>query len=207
MRNMWFLMKTFKVLPTNKDFRNLTDDQIDLMILSVTEDNVEAERARKGLTSDSDHQDTSFEEEVWTRDVGDWEVTKEGHDPEDIAKQIEKLTKEEDLKNLHSKFDSLDDYNKYLEEGGKTTRETEVEEYIDRQIKMAREKSEAMEMHKQGVERRLADDREDTGIREEGTQGLQELDKKALEDTIKLFNEDEENKEDDDDDDDEYTLI
>src|SRR5699024_11605548 len=103
MRNMWFLMKSFNVLPTNEDFRELTDDQIDMMILSVNEDNIERERASKGLSVDSDHYDESFEDEVWTRDVGDWEVVKEGHDPDDIANQIEALTKEEDLKNLSSR--------------------------------------------------------------------------------------------------------
>lgn len=204
MRNMWFLMKSFNVLPTNEDFRELTDDQIDMMILSVNEDNIERERASKGLSVDSDHYDESFEDEVWTRDVGDWEVVKEGHDPDDIANQIEALTKEEDLKNLSSKFDSLDEYNEYLESGGKTTRESEVEEYINRQIKMAEEKAQAMEMNKQSYEdrKKLIDDREATEVQDSNTQGLDDLDKQALEESIKLFN-----GEDDEDDDDEYTLI
>lgn len=204
MRNMWFLMKSFNVLPTNEDFRELTDDQIDMMILSVNEDNIERERASKGLSVDSDHYDESFEDEVWTRDVGDWEVVKEGHDPDDIANQIEALTKEEDLKNLSSKFDSLDEYNEYLESGGKTTRESEVEEYINRQIKMAEEKAQAMEMNKQSYEdrKKLIDDREATEVQDNNTQGLDDLDKQALEESIKLFN-----GEDDEDDDDEYTLI
>lgn len=207
MRNMWFLMKSFNVLPTNEDFRELTDDQIDMMILSVNEDNIERERASKGLSVDSDHYDESFEDEVWTRDVGDWEVVKEGHDPDDIANQIEALTKEEDLKNLSSKFDSLDEYNEYLESGGKTTRESEVEEYINRQIKMAEEKAQAMEMNKQSYEdrKKLIDDREATEVQDNNTQGLDDLDKQALEESIKLFNG--EADEDDDDDDDEYTLI
>lgn len=140
MRNLWLIMKTFNVLPTNKDFRELSDDQIDMMIYSFKEDAREAELARKGLTVESEHFDASFEEEVWNADVGKWEVLKEGHDPNEIAKQVEMLTRKEDLKNLAGKFDSLEEYNKYLEEGGKPAREMDVERHIDKQIALAMEK-------------------------------------------------------------------
>ncbi|MDP4414871.1 hypothetical protein QR503_27240, partial [Escherichia coli] len=65
-----------------------------------------------------------------------------------IARQVEELTKEEDRINLMSKFDSLDEYNAYLEAGGKTARESEVEQYIDKQIRAAQEKARNIEAAK-----------------------------------------------------------
>lgn len=194
-------MNTFKVLPTNKDFRELTDEQLDLILYSLEEDHRVAERARKGLSAESDYYDTSFDDEVWNKEVGDWEVLKDGHDPDDIAKQVEELTKAEDLKNLYSKFDSLDEYNKYLEEGGKTARETEVEGYIDKQIRLAQEKAKAIEASQgKRTGKKLVDDRDLPGVEEKETKGIDDLDKDAIERSIKLFNQT-------DDDDDEYTVL
>jgi hypothetical protein len=190
-------MKTFNVLPTNEDFRNLSDSQIDLIIYSLQEDHREAELARKGLSAESDYYDTSFDEEIWTKEVGDWEVLKEGHEANSIAKQVEKLTKEEDLKNLYSKFDSLDDYNKYLEEGGKTARETEVEQYINKQIQAAEEKAKAMDVHK--GKRKLVDDRDRPEVSDNSDKGMNDLNKEAMDKAIQLFN--------DKNDDDEYTKL
>src|SRR5690606_24822189 len=112
---LWGIMNKFQVLPTNEDFRKLSDDQIELILYSMQEDARELELAKKGLTVDSEYYDSSFEDEVWNRPVGDWEVLRDGHDPDDIARQVEELTRQEDLKNLASKFDSLEEYNAYLE--------------------------------------------------------------------------------------------
>ena len=203
MRNLWFIMKTFNVLPTNKDFRELTDDQINLILYSLEEDYKEAERASKGLSVESDYYDDSFEEEVWNREVGEWKVLKEGHDPDDIARQVEELTREEDLKNLYSKFDSLDEYNEYLASGGKTARESEVESYIDKQIRVAQEKARAIEENRKKKRNKevLMDDKDLPNVNDKSnsTQGLEDLHKEAIEKSIELFNK----KEEDDD----YTLL
>lgn len=200
MRNLWLIMKTFNVLPTNPDFRALSDDQVELLLYSIEEDYREAELARKGLSADSDYYDSSFEEEVWNKDVGDWEVLKDGHDPDDIARQVEELTKEEDRINLMSKFDSLDEYNAYLEAGGKTARESEVEQYIDKQIRAAQEKARNIEAAKRANGGKvLVDDKDLTEISEK-SDGIDDLDKGAIEKAIKLFN-------DEDDDDDGYTIL
>lgn len=200
MRNLWLIMKTFNVLPTNPDFRALSDDQVELLLYSIEEDYREAELARKGLSADSDYYDSSFEEEVWNKDVGDWEVLKDGHDPDDIARQVEELTKEEDRINLMSKFDSLDEYNAYLEAGGKTARESEVEQYIDKQIRAAQEKARNIEVAKRANGGKvLVDDKDLTEISEK-SDGIDDLDKGAIEKAIKLFN-------DEDDDDDGYTIL
>ena len=193
MRNLWGLMTKFEVLPTNEDFRKLSDDQIDLMLYSVAEDNRERELAAKGLQVDSDHYDSSFEEEVWNRDIGEWDVLKDGHDPDDIARQVEALTKAEDLKNLASKFDSLDEYNAYLEAGGKTSRETEVEQYINKQLEAAEQR--ARELAATGG-KKLVDDTDKAGERN----NLPDLDKEAIDKSIALFNQT-------DDDDDDFTML
>lgn len=188
MRNLWLIMKTFNVLPTNKDFRELSDDQIDMMIYSFKEDAREAELNRKGLTVESEHFDASFEEEVWNADVGKWEVLKEGHDPNEIAKQVEMLTRKEDLKNLAGKFDSLEEYNKYLEEGGKPAREMDVERHIDKQIALAMEK--ARQLEAVGGDRKLIDDRDRPEVANNSalSDNKPSLDKDAIDKSIALFN-------------------
>lgn len=175
-------MTKFSVLPTNEDFRSLTDIQIDLMIHSMNEDHREMELARKGLRVDSEYYDSSFEEEVWNRDVGDWDVLKEGHDAEAIAKQIEELTREADRKNLASKFEGVEEYNAYREAGGKTEREMSVEGYIDKQIAMAYEKAKLYEAA--GGKGKLIDDTAKAGEKS----NLGNLDKEAIDKNIALFN-------------------
>lgn len=190
MRNLWALLKEFNAFPTNKDFRALSDNQIDMLLYSMGEDARQIELARKGMQADGEHFDNSFEEEVWNKDVGDWDVLKEGHDADEIARQVEKLTREEDLKNLAGRFDGIDEYNEHLEAGGKTARETEVEQYINKRIaeaeEMARERTRGKPFGK-----RLVDDREISG-----EDGNYDLNKKAMDDAIALFNND---KQDDDD--------
>jgi hypothetical protein len=190
MRNLWGIMTKFNVLPTNEDFRNLSDVQIDMMIYSMQEDYREMELAKKGVQVDSQHYDSSFEDEVWNKDVGDWEVLKDGHDPNDIARQVDELTKAEDRKNLAMKFDSLDDYNAYLEAGGKTTRESEVEQYINKQLALAEEKA---QRYAAMGGKKLESDTEKAGERD----NLPDLDKEAMAKSIALFNQ--KNNDDDDD--------
>ena len=196
MRNLWAVLTKFEVLPTNNDFRALSDYQIDMILYSMGEDAREMELARKGMKVDGDHYDSSFDEEVWNKDVGDWEVLKEGHDPDEIARQIEKLTREEDLKNLAGRFDGLDEYNEHLEAGGKTARETVVEQYINKRIaeaeEMARERSRVKTTNKH-----LINDREVSG--ELTNEDNYDLDKKAMDNAIALFNSN--------NDDDEYTEL
>lgn len=192
MRNLWALMREFKILPTSPEFKALSDIQIDLMLYSMAEDAREMERARKGVQGDGDHYDSSFDEEVWNRDVGDWDVLKDGHDATKIAQQIEAMTKAEDLKNLEGRFDGLDEYNEHLENGGMTSRESEVTQYINKQLEKAEEL--ARERSRGGKGKRLVDDRELAG---EAPTSDYALNKKAMDKAIALF----------EDDDDEYTAL
>ncbi|QEM43139.1 tail assembly chaperone [Bacillus phage Chotacabras] len=182
MRNLWALMREFKVLPPDESFRELSDIQIDLMLYSMAEDAREMERARKGVQGDGDHYDSSFDEEVWNRDVGDWEVLKDGHDGTKIAQQINDMTKAEDLKNLEGRFDGLDEYNEHLENGGMTSRESEVTQYINKQLEKAEEL--ARERSRGGKGKRLVDDRELAG---EAPPSDYALNKKSMDDAIALF--------------------
>lgn len=197
MRNLWRIMSEFGTLPTNEDFRKLTDDQIDLILYSMEQDIREKELARKGLTVESEYYDSSFEEEIWNKDVGDWEVLKDGHDPNEIARQVEKMTKEEERKNLMSKFEGLDEYNAHLEAGGQSSREMEVSDYIDQQIKRVQEEA---KMREQGYKKGngVLDDRDLPGV-QDTSPGLSKLNKEAINKTIALFNEE--------DDDDDYTPL
>jgi hypothetical protein len=188
MRNLWMIMKTFNVLPTNDEFRNLSDDQIDLILFNMMEDNREMEMARKGLTTDSQHYDSSFEEEVWNKAEGEWDVLKEGHDPNDIARQVDQLTREEERKNLAMKFDSLEEYNAFREAGGKTGRESEIDEYISRQIAIAEEKARRLEAT--NGKKKLVNDTDLPEIANNNPLGksLTDLDKEAMDKSIALFN-------------------
>lgn len=200
MRNMWRIMETFKVLPTNEDFRKLSNEQIDMIIYSMREDHREYELARKGLTVDSEFYDTSFDEEVWNKETGQWEVLKDGHDPNDIARQVEQLTRAEDLKNLATKFDSLEEYNDYLADGGKTSRETEVEQYINKQIQEAEEKARRLTATGNGTKKALIDDQDRPEAESPMSDKLPDIDKAAIDKSIALFNAD-------NDDDDEFTEL
>lgn len=183
-------METFKVLPTNPDFRSLSDQQVDLIIYSMREDHREIELARKGLTVDSEHYDTSFEDDVWNREDGQWDILKEGHDPDEIARQITALTRADDLKNLVSKFDSLTEYNDFIAEGGKTSRETEVEQYINKQLTEAQEKARKLTATGNGTRKAVIDDQDRPEAEGPMNDRLPDIDKAAIDKSIALFNAD-----------------
>jgi hypothetical protein len=185
MRNMWLIMKTFSVLPTDPRFRELTDEQINLMLLSFREDAREAELARKGLAVDSEHFDSTFEDEVWNAKVGEWDILKDGHDADEIARQVETMTRAEDQKNLATKFESLDEYNAYLEAGGKTARETEVEQYINKRLAEAEEKARMLAAN---GGKKLVDDKDAPEAQSALSDNLGDLDKDAIDKSIALFN-------------------
>lgn len=196
MRNLWLLMKTFNTLPTNKDFLALSDDQINMMIYSLQEDGREMELARKGISVDAEYYDADFDEEVWNKPVGEWEVLREGHDADEIARQVAELTRDEDLRNLASRFDGVDEYSKFVEESGKTARQSEVEQYIDRQLAGALEKAHKISAAGKGA---MVDDQDLVGASNNPALGESsvDLDKDAIDRSIAMFN----SMDDDDDDD------
>lgn len=150
MRALWAVMDKFNVLPTDERFRNLSDYQMEMIFLSMEEDARQQNLRAKGLTVESDYFDSSYEDEVANKPDGEWEILKEGHDADDIARQVEEMTNAEELKKLYSKFEGLEEYNQYREEGGQTGREMQVSEYIKRQIEKAKERAREKE---QGIVR------------------------------------------------------
>ncbi|MGV3094579.1 hypothetical protein ACEE58_11380 [Streptococcus pluranimalium] len=187
MRNLWMIMKTFNVLPTDERFRNLTDDQVELIMESMVEDARIAELHRKGLTVDAQYYDDDFDEEVWSKPEGEWEILRPGHDPDEIYRQVQEITKSEDLENLDTKFDSLQEYNDYLEGGGKPVRETEVEQYINQRIAEAEDK--ARRLSYEG--KKAIDDKDRPKVADNNAlsdNNTSDLDKQAIDDGIALFN-------------------
>jgi hypothetical protein len=181
-------MTKFHVLPTNEDFRALTDDQISLMIYSMQEDHRELELARKGLSVDSQYYDSDFDAEVWNKDVGDWEVLRDGHDPNDIARQVEEMTKEEERKNLAMKFDTLEEYEAFRAAGGQTARESEIDQYINKQIALAEEKAKRLNAVKK--DKSFVDDQDRPEAQSALSDRMSSLDKATIDENIALFNDD-----------------
>jgi hypothetical protein len=201
-------MKEFKVLPTNPDFQNLTDAQIEFILYSMQEDHKERERARKGLMVDSQFYDTDYEQDVMGKDIKEWDVLKEGHDADEIAKQVNLMTKPEDQKNLSSKFDGLGEYNEHLEQGGKTGREAEVDDFIKRQLKVAEDR--ARDLEKAGKKGRLVDDRdrpEASGDAMTDESKFGELDKTVMDRAIEKFESKEKRDKNDPDPDDDFSIL
>lgn len=193
MRNLWALLTKFQTLPTDEGFRELSDLQVDLMLYSMTEDAREIERARRGVTGEEDHYDSSFEDEVWNKPVGEWEVLKDGHDPNEIARQVEALTAEKDRKDLAGRFDGLEDYNEHIENGGMTSRESEVSAHIARQLAKAEERAQELTRGKPSGKRFI----DDTELAGESDEGYNPLDKAKMDRAIAMF----------EDDDDEFTVL
>lgn len=177
-------MDKFNILPTDKRFQDMDIEQINFILHSMKEDQREQDRIRRGVKLDASFEDGSFEEEVWNKDPDDWEVVKEGHNPEDIAKQVNLMTKDEDRETLIARFGGIEEYNKHLEEGGQTGRQAEVNHYIEAQLKKMDDRVKQIEYNKKhGIE-------EDPIITQNNaTKGpdLGELDAKKLKEGIDLF--------------------
>jgi len=190
-KNLWYIMKEFNVLPTDERFQNLTNEQLGFIMYNMEDDANKIKRARKGYSSGSgSHYEDN--DDSWYTDK-DFEVLREGHDEEDIARQVDALTKEEDLDKIKGKMKSIDDWNKYLEEGGedakKVHQEKRLQENIDNVFEEARKIAETGKKP------------EDVEKIEKAKEGdFREVDDESLDEAIKLFNEDSDTGEDDDDD-------
>jgi hypothetical protein len=201
-------MKKFSVLPTNEDFQKLSDSQIEWILYSMQEDHKEQERARKGLAVDSQFYDTDYEQDVMKKDIKEWDVLKEGHDADEIAKQVNEMTKPEDRDNLSSKFDGLGEYNEHLEQGGKSGRESEVDDFIKKQLKVAEQR--ARDLEKAGKKGKLVDDRDrpeasGDAMRDESKFG--ELDKTVMDRAIDKFERKDRRDDNDPDPDDDFSIL
>ena len=100
-RNMWAIMKLFKVLPNDPLLKSLTFSQREFIIASMNQDAKEAELASKGKKEVAQYGDSSFEKLFYSNEEVD--LLADGDDPEAIYKQSLKLRAKEDAKRGISK--------------------------------------------------------------------------------------------------------
>lgn len=131
-RNMWAIMKEFKVLPTDDRFKELTGHQVNFILSSMGYDNKLLERARKGIDINSTMEDT--DESWWYASHEDFEPLVEGHDEEDIARQVQEKLSEADRKSLRERFDSELEYQEYINSGGEDYFKDSLKEQIRKNL-------------------------------------------------------------------------
>lgn len=95
-RNMWAIMKFFKVLPNDPLLKSLTFSQREFIIASMNRDVEEAEAAAKGQKTVAKYGDDSFEKLFYSNE--DVDLLEDGDDLDDIYKQTLKLKAKEDAK-------------------------------------------------------------------------------------------------------------
>ncbi len=139
-------MDEFKVLPTDDRFKNLSDDQIGYILENMILDRKEEDRARRGLDSKNFYEDE--DDSFWNVDMDDFVALKEEHDETNIADQVNELVGKESMKKAKERFKSTEEYNQFLEEGGKLAKQMQVDSYIEEKIKAVYEEAEQMERAK-----------------------------------------------------------
>ncbi|AHZ10680.1 hypothetical protein [Bacillus phage Megatron] len=190
MRNMWVLIKTLNMPPTDPRFLALDDAQVELMLYSLEEDAKAIERARRGVQVEDENFDSSFDDKIWNKAAGEWQMVEDGHDMDEIARQVNAMTAAKDRADLEGKFDGIEGYNEHLENGGMTSREAEVSNHIANQLAKAEQRARELESGATS-NKDFIDDRERAG--EVVMDEEHRLNKQAMDEAIAAF-------EDDDDD-------
>lgn len=105
-RNMWAIMKFFKVLPNNPLLKALTFSQREFIIQSMNEDVKEQERAAKGMKTVAQVEDKSFEKKFYSN--GEVDLLEPGDDLDKIYKQsLEMKAKEDSKRGVHEDYDKV----------------------------------------------------------------------------------------------------
>lgn len=179
-RNLWHIMKTFKVLPTDERFTDLTDEQIGFILGNMIYDNKQEEWARKGVKPGSQFEDP--EDDYWDKDDEDFEVLKTNHDEEDIAKQVETLTGQENLAKVRERFKSAEEWSQFLEEGGALAEKVEKQSYIQEQLEKLYK--DAKDLEDAGVSKWGETQEQKLGL----DTGSESVDLNEFQDALSLFN-------------------
>lgn len=88
---MWAIMKLFKLPPTSPLIQNLTVEQRDYIIESMSLDVKEAEARAKGMELESDYTDNSLDSKMLER--GGSDITKDDDiSADEIFKQVQEAT-------------------------------------------------------------------------------------------------------------------
>ena len=134
-RNMWAIMTKFNRLPTDKGLQELTDEQVDFIILSMNQDAKEARAALNGsdVVTYSDG-DPDYISDIYEAPSGtDWKIMRDGQDPEKIYEQVKQATHQADPGYQEKTAEEISDIvaSKLAERG---IRNAETEEYINRKV-------------------------------------------------------------------------
>lgn len=167
-RNLWALMREFKVLPTDPRWLELTDEQIEFMLYSMERDVVEADRARRGIQVDGEYEDN--DESWWYAEHDEFEALRDDHDEEDIARQVEDLTTEEDRERLRKRFADNEELNEIEDRFNQ-----EAEDVLESNLKAMFAEAKRLEskgIDNWGKESEAPDNQEPQEVSTELTQGV-----------------------------------
>lgn len=131
-RNLWRIVDKFKVLPTSKDFQELTTEQVDWIVINMNIDAKEEARARSGKDPNEIFEDHDTD---WLEGrQEDFEPVKEEHDEKEIAKQLDAMRSNSYLESLEEKLGNMQDTVNYLAENSD---EKTLDEYVkEKEIQM-----------------------------------------------------------------------
>lgn len=129
-RNMWIIMREFKVLPTDPRFQELTSEQIAFILSNMEEDIIQREKAfnkNKGNDESFKDPDTSWYEDEFT-DI-DYDI-----DYDKMEESVERIENEEAKK-------KREQINEMLEEGNDAEKLQETELTVQNNIQKALEEA------------------------------------------------------------------
>lgn len=171
---MWAIMKEFKVLPTDQRFQDLSMHQINFIIASMNYDVKLQERANKGIDINTtiEDNDTSW----WDTPHDEFDPIAEGHDEDDIARQVEERLTEAERKSMKDRFEDEIAYEEYIRNGGVDFEKESIKQIINNNLEELREEAQSGE------------------FTEGTTPTIQETSEEDIQEAINLF--DEENDDD-----------
>ena len=184
-------MDHFKVLPTDERFKELSDEQLAFIMESMSLDIKERELAMKGVDKNNYFEDS--DESFWEVPLDEFNVLEDGHDAEDIARQAAELVGRENLRKVRDRFETTQEYNEFLEKGGKLAREVESDRIQQEQLEKVFKEARELEEAKSGG--KIID----KDIRDNYEPKLAKKEKETIEEAIRLFEGEHPTSEDDDD--------
>lgn len=132
-RNLWRIMEKFQVLPSDPNFQNLTDLQVQFIMENMLQDAKEKERALKG-NSQEYYED---EDDSWYNDRGEFDPLRDEDDLAALQSHVETVSSKESYEKARARFQSVEEWNKFLEDGGKDAEELQKEQHIQEQLEKA----------------------------------------------------------------------
>lgn len=136
-------MKEFNILPTNPDFQALTSDQVGFIMANMKKDAEIRELLAKGYDPEEHIKDT--DESWWNEPLEDFNPKGLLDIPdEEIAKQVEALTSEEDRRKLAGIIEGSEDWADYMENEGNENEQATTESVIQENLRKAQEEAQRL---------------------------------------------------------------